>query len=168
VRFSAPLAVHASGAFAAVPPVTTSAKSGVWSAKETWTGNAIPGAGVRVFTIAGHTVAYDVKSDAVVRRIGDTALGMYPALAACSGLGLFTPGSTNWSRFFPLGLAAILACWPELAPLLYGAASPRSCGSGRTPRRSGSGTNKLLPHHFFSLARRRPTQCSRGVCPQSF
>ena len=54
-----------------------------------------------------------------------TALVMYPALAAVSGLGLFTLGSTNWSRFFLIGfaliaLAPLLAHWPEAAPLLYG------------------------------------------------
>ncbi|MFO0824666.1 MAG: protein kinase [Gemmataceae bacterium] len=53
------------------------------------------------------------------------ALGMYPALAAASGLGLFTLGSTNWSRFFPVGvgmiaLVPILAWYPEVSPLVYG------------------------------------------------
>jgi hypothetical protein len=53
------------------------------------------------------------------------ALGMYPAMAVASGLGLFTLGSTNWSRFFPLGVAGIasaplLARCPEVAPLVYG------------------------------------------------
>ncbi len=55
-----------------------------------------------------------------------SALAMYPALAAASGLGLFTLGSTNWSRFFPVGagmiaLAPVLAWWPEASPLVYGA-----------------------------------------------
>lgn len=53
------------------------------------------------------------------------ALGMYPALAAVCGLGLFVLGSTNWSRFFPIGLGVIalapaLARWPEISPLLFG------------------------------------------------
>jgi hypothetical protein len=78
---------------------------------------------------AGHVVVYLAVTAAYVplsfTASATPALGMYPALAACSGLGLFTLGSTNWSRFFPLGLAAILAApllapWPEIAPLLYG------------------------------------------------
>lgn len=59
------------------------------------------------------------------RAPASSALGMYPALAATSGLGLFTLGSTNWSRFFPVGvgmiaLVPILAWWPDVAPLVYG------------------------------------------------
>ncbi len=53
------------------------------------------------------------------------ALAMYPALAAASGVGLFTLGSTHWSRFFliglgVMGLAPVLAWWPGPSPLLYG------------------------------------------------
>ena len=45
-----------------------------------------------------------------------------------AGLGLFTLGSTNWSRFFPVGagmiaLAPVLAWWPEASPLIYGAST---------------------------------------------
>jgi hypothetical protein len=63
------LAVFAAGVFAADPPVIKSAKSGPWSAKETWEGNAVPGAGARVLIRNTHTVTYDVKSDAVVRGV---------------------------------------------------------------------------------------------------
>jgi len=57
-----------------------------------------------------------------------SVLAMYPALAAATGLGLFTLGSTNWSRFFPVGagmmaLAPVLAWWPESSPLIYGVAT---------------------------------------------
>ena len=78
---------------------------------------------------AGHVVVYLAVTAAYVpfsfTQSASSALGMYPALVACSGLGLFTLGSTNWSRFFPLGLAAILAApllafWPDVAPLVYG------------------------------------------------
>jgi hypothetical protein len=78
---------------------------------------------------AGHVVVYLAVTAAYVpfsfTAPATSALGMYPALAACSGLGLFTLGSTNWSRFFPFGLAAILAApllafWPDVAPLVYG------------------------------------------------
>ncbi|MEO2090867.1 MAG: serine/threonine-protein kinase [Gemmataceae bacterium] len=53
------------------------------------------------------------------------ALDLYPPLMACCGLGLFTLGSTNWSRFFPIGVAVIglypvLVRWPEHAPLVFG------------------------------------------------
>ena len=65
----ATLALFASGAFAADPPVLKSAKSGPWSAPATWEGNAVPGAGARVLIRTGHTINYDVKSDAVVRGI---------------------------------------------------------------------------------------------------
>src|SRR5262245_48659720 len=46
-----------------------SAKTGPWSAAATWEGGKAPGAGARVQIRAGHTVAYDVKSDAAVRSI---------------------------------------------------------------------------------------------------
>ncbi len=63
------LALCASSAFAAEPPIITSAKSGPWSAAATWVGGAVPGAGTRVLIRDGHTVTYDVKSDAVIRGI---------------------------------------------------------------------------------------------------
>ena len=63
------LAIFATGAVAAEPPVITSAKSGLWSAPATWTGNAMPGTGARVLVRPGHTVTYDVTSDAVIRGI---------------------------------------------------------------------------------------------------
>jgi hypothetical protein len=77
----------------------------------------------------GNVVAYLAITAAYVplsfAEPATAALGMYPAMAVGSGLGLFVLGSTNWSRFFPLGLAGIaaaplLAFWPDLAPLLYG------------------------------------------------
>jgi len=68
------------------------------------------------------TLAYVPLSLSAPARV---ALGMYPALAAVCGLGMFVLGSTNWSRFFPVGLGVIalvpvLARWPEAAPLVFG------------------------------------------------
>jgi hypothetical protein len=56
---------HASAA----DPVIQSAKSGPWSAASSWKGNAVPGAGARVFIREGDRIEYDVKSDAVIRAI---------------------------------------------------------------------------------------------------
>ncbi|HXD85451.1 MAG TPA: G8 domain-containing protein [Urbifossiella sp.] len=56
-------------AFAADAPIIRSAKSGAWSAASTWEGNAVPGAGARVLIREGHRVAYDAKSDSVIRGI---------------------------------------------------------------------------------------------------
>ncbi|MFO0800903.1 MAG: G8 domain-containing protein [Gemmataceae bacterium] len=50
-------------------PILRSARSGNWSDPATWVGNAVPGAGSRVVVRAGHTVTYDVRSDAVVRGL---------------------------------------------------------------------------------------------------
>ena len=46
-----------------------SAASGPWSANTTWEGGVVPAAGARVQVFAGHTVRYDVASDAVLRSI---------------------------------------------------------------------------------------------------
>jgi G8 domain len=51
------------------PAVIRSAKSGPWSAGATWEGGQVPGAGARVLVVSGHTVTYDVSSDAVIRAI---------------------------------------------------------------------------------------------------
>ena len=50
-----------------MPPrgLIRSAGSGPWSAATTWEGGAVPAAGARVQVRAGHTVRYDVASDAV-------------------------------------------------------------------------------------------------------
>jgi hypothetical protein len=49
--------------------VIRSAQDGRWSAAETWIGGKTPGVGAKVFISAGHTVIYDVASDAIVRGI---------------------------------------------------------------------------------------------------
>src|SRR5215469_8153239 len=54
---------------AAGPELVRSAGSGPWSAPRTWEGGKVPGAGARVQVRAGHTVTYDVKSDAVIRSV---------------------------------------------------------------------------------------------------
>ncbi|HEX4611698.1 MAG TPA: G8 domain-containing protein [Urbifossiella sp.] len=61
-----PAAVHADDK---APPLIRSAKSGPWSAAATWEGGAVPAAGARVQVRPGHTVVYDVKSDAVIRSV---------------------------------------------------------------------------------------------------
>src|SRR5262249_5411612 len=50
-------------------PLIRSARSGPWSAADTWEGGKLPAAGARVQVRAGHTVTYDVKSDAAIRSI---------------------------------------------------------------------------------------------------
>jgi hypothetical protein len=60
--------LFASPAFAA-DPVIKSAKSGPWSAADSWEGKAVPAAGSRVLIRAGHRITYDVKGDAVIRGI---------------------------------------------------------------------------------------------------
>jgi hypothetical protein len=56
-------------ATAADDGVIRSAKSGPWSAAETWAGGKIPAAGAKVHVLAGHVVTFDVKSDDVIRAI---------------------------------------------------------------------------------------------------
>src|SRR5689334_3700388 len=51
------------------PPVLRSAKSGNWSAGDTWEGGKVPGKEARVQVRPGHAVTYDVHSDAVIRSI---------------------------------------------------------------------------------------------------
>jgi hypothetical protein len=51
------------------PAVIRSAQSGPWSAAATWEGGRVPGAGDRVHVLMGHTVQYDVASEAVIRAI---------------------------------------------------------------------------------------------------
>lgn len=53
----------------AAEPVTRSAKSGPWSAPETWDTKAVPAAGARVLIRQGHHVTYDTKSPEVIRGI---------------------------------------------------------------------------------------------------
>jgi hypothetical protein len=46
-----------------------SARSGPWSEPATWDGGAVPKAGDRVQVRSGHTVVYDVSSDAAIRVV---------------------------------------------------------------------------------------------------
>ena len=54
---------------AETPAVVSSAKSGAWSAPETWNSGKVPIAGDRVLIKSGHSVVYDVDSKAVIRGI---------------------------------------------------------------------------------------------------
>lgn len=53
----------------AEPALVRSAKSGVWSAKETWEKGRVPKAGDRVVIRSGHHVGYDVASEDVIRLV---------------------------------------------------------------------------------------------------
>jgi hypothetical protein len=68
------LAVLAIPAVAAEPApkadgLIRSAKSGSWSAADTWQGGKVPGAGAKVQVRTGHTVVYDAKSEQAIRFI---------------------------------------------------------------------------------------------------
>jgi hypothetical protein len=54
---------------AAEPPLIRSAKSGKWSAKETWDLGRVPKAGDQVVIRSGHDVGYDVDSEEVIRLV---------------------------------------------------------------------------------------------------
>ncbi len=49
--------------------VLLSARSGVWSAGDTWQGGKVPSAGARVLIQTGHAVEYDVDSDQAIRGL---------------------------------------------------------------------------------------------------
>jgi uncharacterized protein (TIGR03067 family) len=51
------------------PVLIRSARSGLWSAAETWEGGKVPDAGAKVQVRTDHTVTYDVSSDKVIRSI---------------------------------------------------------------------------------------------------
>jgi hypothetical protein len=53
----------------AAPDVIRSAQSGRWSEIKTWEGGKCPTAAVKVLIRAGHTVTYDVQSEAIIRSI---------------------------------------------------------------------------------------------------
>jgi hypothetical protein len=61
------LACRAAGADE--PAVVRSARSGPWSAAETWASGRVPPAGARVLVAAGHRVVYDVDSDQPIRSV---------------------------------------------------------------------------------------------------
>lgn len=54
---------------AAESPVVQSAKSGPWSAAETWSTRRVPGANDRVLIRSEHSVIYDVKSTDIIRGL---------------------------------------------------------------------------------------------------
>lgn len=49
--------------------IVRSAKSGAWSARETWEGGVLPGEGARVLIRSEHIVTYDIVSDRAIRMI---------------------------------------------------------------------------------------------------
>src|SRR5947209_2061623 len=61
--------LHAAADAPEGPRLIRSARSGPWSAPATWEGGKVPPAGSRVQVRTGHTVAYDLKSDQVIRSI---------------------------------------------------------------------------------------------------
>ncbi len=63
------LEVQADAPGAEKPVLIRSARSGPWSAAATWEGGKAPSAGAKVQIREGHSVAYDLKSDEVIRSI---------------------------------------------------------------------------------------------------
>src|SRR5262245_42689434 len=59
----------AAGTLPAAGEVIQSARTGLWSAKETWQGGKVPGEGAKVLIRAGDQVVYDVESTTVIRGI---------------------------------------------------------------------------------------------------
>src|SRR5687767_4583003 len=68
VALSLAAPVREAGAAELAEPVR-SAKSGAWSAPETWEGGKVPAAGARVLVRPGHRVEYDVVGDAPLRSV---------------------------------------------------------------------------------------------------
>jgi hypothetical protein len=92
-------------------------------------------------------LAYVPFSDTVSARV---ALGIYPPLCALSGLAFFVLGSTNWSRFFPVGLmmmvlTPVMAWWPEESPLLYGGTIAAVMWCWAYSKRDGFGYKSEVP-----------------------
>ncbi|MDR3618282.1 MAG: G8 domain-containing protein [Paludisphaera borealis] len=67
--FALALVASCSSAWSAEPPLVRSARSGAWSAKETWDLGRVPKAGDRVVVRGGHHVEYDVVSEEVIRLV---------------------------------------------------------------------------------------------------
>ncbi len=64
------LALAVPSAFGNPPPeVIRSARSGSWSASDTWEGGKVPPAGARVQVRQGHTVRYDCRTEQTIRSI---------------------------------------------------------------------------------------------------
>ncbi|HKI30833.1 MAG TPA: G8 domain-containing protein [Gemmataceae bacterium] len=62
-------ALSTTAARAAEADVIRSAKSGAWSAADTWEGGHVPGAGAKVQVRKGHRLVYDVQSDVAIRTL---------------------------------------------------------------------------------------------------
>jgi hypothetical protein len=67
--FTPPLGAAEPPGKEADPAIVRSAQSGPWSAPATWQGGKAPAAGSKVQIRTGHTVAYDLNSDQVLRSI---------------------------------------------------------------------------------------------------
>src|SRR5262245_26015154 len=77
------------------PGIIRSARSGPWSAPETWQDRQLPGPGASVLVRAGHTVVYDVHADAVVRSVhvaGTLRFARDRSTLLCVGLLKIQPG----------------------------------------------------------------------------
>src|SRR5207253_7714728 len=78
-------------------PIFRSAANGPWSAAATWEGGKVPSAGARVLVRPGHTVTYDVKSDAAIRAVqigGTLTFARDRDTLLCAGLVRIAPGET--------------------------------------------------------------------------
>ena len=80
-----------------------------------------------VMIAVGHIAAHAALTVAYLPFTGPAAqvLGLYPAMAAVSGLAFFIVGATHWGRFYWIGLGVlalvpVTAALPEVAPLVFG------------------------------------------------
>src|SRR3954447_20263487 len=83
--------------------VIRSATNGPWSDAATWEGGKMPGPGARVLIRPGHTVTYDVKSDAAVRAVqigGTLTFARDRDTLLCAGLVWIAPGEAFMENGF--------------------------------------------------------------------
>src|SRR5437764_4544961 len=83
--------------------VIRSATSGRWSAAATWQGGQVPAEGARVLIRPGHTVTYDVASEAPIRAVqigGTLTFARDRDTLLCAGLVRIAPGETFMENGF--------------------------------------------------------------------
>ena len=79
--------------------------------------------------LAAQVVLFAIVGPLAPGDLSRQVSAVYPPLTVLSGLGFFLLGSTNWGRFFLIGLAMmalalVMAAWPDTGPPLFAVVVP--------------------------------------------
>lgn len=151
--------------------IIRSARSGPWSAGQTWEGGKAPSSGVKVQIREGHTVVYDVRSDQVIRSLhvhGTLTFAADRDTRLDVGLIRITPGDSTDEDGFDCNHPAKEKggeAKADPAVSIPGFTAPCLCCDGRAALLVGTSEQPISPEHTAMIRLVYVEGMNKESCP---